>query len=707
MADQMRVTFERRDDGVGLIMIHRPPVNAIDQGVRAGLIAAIAAAAEDPQVKAILLACEGRTFLSGADLSEFDSAVPEPGYAKVMAALEGCAKPVVAALHGSVLGGGLEVAMACHYRLAVTTTRLGLPEITLGVLPGAGGTQRLPRLIGAKAALEMMISGAPISAGAALDIGLIDRVTEGSPLEAGLYYARELIARRAVPRATGTRTVDAQGFDDAAVAAILTAHAKTLKGRTTQAAFVEAVRAAIDLPLSEGLKVEAGLADAAVASPESRALRHAFFAERAVSKIPGLSGDVKPLPVQSVAVVGAGTMGSGIAMAFGDAGFDVTLIDAKADGLERGKSLIRAAYEGSVKRGRMTPDEAETAIARIRPTLDLGAVSDVDLVVEAVFENMPLKTRVLAEIDRLAAPRTIIASNTSSLSVTELAAATGRPGKVIGLHFFSPAHIMRLLEIVRGEQTSAETLVTGVEVARRIRKIGVISGDGFGFIGNRMMLDGYFREAEQLMLEGARPEQIDAVMERFGFAMGPSRVNDMGGVDIGTQVREQLFLRESRPDPYCIVSDTLSPLGRLGQKTGKGFYSYADDPRVGKPDPEVTALIAGLAAERGITQREISDAEIEERCVLQLVNVGANILADGVAYRPGDIDIVWLHGYGFPRALGGPMAYADELGLANVLDRVRHYHDAGGYYWTPSPLLIDLVARGSTFAEYGKTAVLA
>lgn len=707
MANSAVVTLDAREGGVAVILVDRPPVNAINVQVRAEIIAAVERAEQNPDIAAIVLACAGRTFLSGADLGEFDSGIAEPGYTRLAAVLEDCSKPVVAAMHGSVLGGGLETALACHYRVAQPSTRLGLPEITLGVLPGAGGTQRLPRLVGAKAALEMMISGAPLAAPAALALGLLDQVVEGDPVAAGVAFASALLAKDAGPRSTGARTVNVDGFDDAAIAEVLKANAKALKGRTTQTAVVAAIKASANLPLAEGLAVEAKLANEALATPESRALRHVFFAERAVSKIPGLSGDVRPLPLKSVAVVGAGTMGSGIAMAFGDAGFEVTLIDAKLEGLERGASLIRATYEGAAKRGRMSPEGAEQAIGRISTTLDLAAVADVDLVVEAVFENLPLKQQVLAEIDRLAAPRTIIASNTSSLSVSELASATGRPDKVIGLHFFSPAHVMRLLEIVRGDQTSAETLVTGVEVARLIRKIGVISGDGFGFIGNRMMLDGYFREAEQLLLEGAGVEQIDAVMEKFGFAMGPSRVNDMGGVDIGTQVREQLFLRESRPDPYCVVSDTLTPLGRLGQKTGKGFYSYADDPRVGRLDPEVTEIIARLAADRGITQRAITDAEIEERCVLQLVNVGADILSDGVAYRPGDIDIVWLFGYGFPRPLGGPMAYADELGLAHVLERIRHYDAAVGHYWTPSPLLVDLAGRGSSFAEYGKTVGVA
>jgi 3-hydroxyacyl-CoA dehydrogenase len=702
MVDPAVVQLEHRDGAIAVILINRPPVNAINVDVRRGIIESVAAAAADPHIRAIVLACEGRTFLSGADLSEFDGPIAEPGYAAVMARLEDCPKPIVAALHGSVLGGGLEVAMACHYRAAVPGTRLGLPEISLGVLPGAGGTQRLPRLVGMKVALELMISGAPVDALQARDLGLLDHVEEGDPLTVAVAYTRTLLAADAGPRKTAERSADTTGFDSEAVNKILKDNAKALKGRTTQTAFVEAVRAATS-PLKTGLEIEAALAQKAVNSPESRALRHAFFAERAVGKIPGVS-DSKPLAIKSVAVVGAGTMGSGIAMAFSSAGFPVVLVDSQPQGLERGMGIIRSTYATNAQRGRMTPQEAEQAVERITPALDLSAIADVDLVIEAVFENMPLKKQVLADIDRHAASRTIIATNTSSLSIDALSAATSRPDKVIGLHFFSPAHIMRLLEIVRGADSSAQTLLTGVEVARRIKKVGVVSGDRFGFIGNRMMLDGYFREAEQLLLEGASPEQVDAVMEKFGFAMGPSRVNDMGGIDIGTQVRQQLFLRESRPDPYCIVSDTLTSLGRLGQKSGKGFYSYAADPRVGKPDPEVTAIISRLAAERGIEQREVGADEIQERCVLQLINVGADILSEGVAYRSGDIDIVWLLGYGFPRHLGGPMAYADELGLPHVLERIRHYHERLGHYWSPAPLLVDLVERQSTFSRHSKAA---
>lgn len=700
MADNEVVSTERRGK-VGLLLVDRPPVNAIDASVRARLIEGVANLAKDDSIKAIVVACRGRTFLSGADIREFGGEIGEPSYRRVMTTLENCPKPIVAALHGTALGGGLETAMACHYRVAVATARLGLPEITLGVLPGSGGTQRLPRLVGARAALEMVLSGAPISAGRALELGLLDAVGEGDPIELGVAFAKQLVERGEGSRPTCARRVDEAGFDDAAITELLRVNAKMLRGRTTQHAMVQAIKAAAsELDFERALDFESQLADAAVASRESRALVHAFFSERAVSKTPGLSPDVAVLPIKRVAVIGAGTMGSGIAMAFNDAGFEVTLIDASEQGLQRGVGIIQSTYEGAAKRGRLTSEDAHRAIARIQATLHLTAIANADLIVEAVFEDADLKRKVLADIDRLTRPQAIIATNTSSLSVDALAGATQRPERVIGLHFFSPAHVMRLLEIVRGASTSQQVLLTGIDIARRIKKVGVVSGDGFGFIGNRMMLDGYFREAEQLMLEGAEPAQVDAAMETFGFAMGPGRVNDMGGVDIGALVRQQLFKREMRPDPYCVVSDALAAIGRLGQKTGKGFYTYVDDPRLGKLDPEVTALIARLATERGITQRVIADEEIVERCVLQLVNVGADILADGIAYRAGDIDVVWLLGYGFPRHLGGPMFYADDLGLGNVLERVRFYQGRHAAYWKPSRLLVDLAERGKTFASY-------
>tara|TARA_R110001606_G_scaffold381211_1_gene542239 strand:+ start:24298 stop:26424 length:2127 start_codon:yes stop_codon:yes gene_type:complete len=685
---------------VGILLIDNPPVNAISVTVRKGVLDALRVAESVDDIRAIAIVCAGRTFLSGADMTEFDSGIAEPDYQALMSALEACSKPVVAVMHGTVLGGGLEVALACHYRICVPDTKLGMPEITLGVLPGAGGTQRLPRLMGALPALDFMLAGAPVDAVRALDLGLVDKVVQGDPASMGFEFAQELVARGGKPRPTSARSVDSAGFDEEGIQKVLASHARALTGRTTQTAFIKAVKAAVALPFEDGLKVEGDLANETVAGAESRALRHAFFAERSASKIPNLASTVRSLTIRKVAVIGAGTMGSGIATAFNNAGFEVLLIDASEQGLQRGLGLIKKTYDDGARRGRMSQEEATEKFGRIEGALDLARVKDADLVVEAVFEDMTLKKKVLSDIDKLAKPEAILASNTSSLSVSELAAATSRPDKVVGLHFFSPAHIMRLLEIVRAGETSDETLVTALQIAGAIRKVGVISGDGFGFIGNRMMLDGYFREAEQLILEGAPPSQVDAVMQRFGFAMGPSQVNDMGGVDIGAQVREQLFLRESRADPYCIVSDTLTKHGRLGQKVGKGFYDYSENPRKGEPDDEVVKIIADLAAERGIKQRTILDSEIEERCVLQLINVGADILADGIAFRASDIDVVWLLGYGFPRHLGGPMFYADELGLPHVLERVRHYEATVQSYWTPSPLLIKLAGNNGSFAGY-------
>jgi 3-hydroxyacyl-CoA dehydrogenase len=697
---------------VGVLTVDRPPVNAVDANVRAGLIAGLREAERADEILALVVVGAGKTFIAGADLSELGAGIGSPSYRETLAAIEASPKIVIAVLHGSCLGAGVEIALACDYRLALPDTKIGLPEVTLGIVPGAGATQRRPRLIGPGAALDMLLSGASIDSARALELGLINAIVHGDPVEAGIGYAHQILASGKTKHdlvATGGTASAARStpvvpgdFDDAAIAAILRTHAKALKGRTTQLALIKAVKGSVALPFDEGLALEKSLSDASLLTPESLALRHLFFAERATGSIPGLGKDLRGLPVNTVAVVGAGTMGSGIAMAFGDAGYKVILVDARADGLERGRKIIRSTYDANAKRGRMSVDAADAAAARITLTLDLTAVADVDLVVEAVFEDMELKKSVLGQLDRIVGAKTILATNTSSLSVTELGAATGRPDKVIGLHFFSPANVMKLLEIVRARDTSNETLATALEIGKRIRKIPVVSGDGFGFIGNRMMLDGAFREAEQMMLEGAGIEQIDRAIETFGFAMGPSRVNDMAGVDIGTLVRRQLLRRATRADPYCVISDALTPMGRVGQKAGKGFYSYAADARVGASDPQVEELIERLAVERGIARRTFDDAEIVERFVLQLVNVGADILDEGIAYRAADLDVVWVHGYGFPRHRGGPMFYADTLGLAHVADRIDFWHARKGGYWKPSALLKRLAASSSSFAAFDR-----
>jgi 3-hydroxyacyl-CoA dehydrogenase len=691
-----------RHGNVAVLLVDNPPVNAMNADVRRGLLDGISQAIADEHIAAVVVAGAGKTFIAGADLVEFDGAIAEPSYRETLAALEESPKPVVAVLHGTALGAGVEVALACHYRVAIEGGKIGFPEITLGIVPGAGATQRLPRLVGAIPALNMLVGGVPVTAKAALDMGLVDAIAAGDPVEAGVRHALGIIESGSGTRPTRAIELSASGFGESEIAECMASHKRALKGRSTQNGMIEALQSAVTLPFDEGVEAEKRLSDLSLASRESQALRHMFFAERESSRVPGISRDLKPLPIQTVAVIGAGTMGSGIAMAFSNAGFSVILVDANLEGLERGRQIIRSNYEGNAKRGRMTAEQAEAAIAQIVTTIDMSDIRSADLIVEAVFENMALKKDVLGAVDKLAPAHAIIASNTSSLSVTELAGATRRPDKVVGLHFFSPAHVMKLLEIVRGDLTSSETLLTALDIAKRIKKIPAVSGDGFGFIGNRMMLDGAFREAEQMLLEGAAIDQIDGAIEAFGFAMGPGRVNDMAGVDIGTLVRQQLALRAERADPYCIVSDTLTPMGRVGQKAGKGFYNYSIDPRVGAMDPEVTQVIERLASERGIARRAFTDAEIVERFVLQLINVGAEILAEGIAYRAADIDVVWVHGFGFPRHLGGPMFHADTLGLGKVLERVQHWQGIFGDYWKPSPLLVELVAADSSFAAYDR-----
>lgn len=693
----MSVTFEIRGE-IGVALIDRPPVNAIDASVRRGLIEAMAKAVAAPAVRVVLVACKGRTFVSGADLDELGAEIKSPTYHEMLSALEECPKPVVAALHGTALGGGLEIAMACHYRCATPGARMGMPEITLGIIPGAGGTQRLPRLIGPVAALDMLLSGAPIPAQRGLELGLIDEIVGDDPIAGGLEYAQKLTANGAPTRRTRQRP--GQTVSDADIQGALERAARGLKGRTTQHDVIRTVKAAGELPFAEGMALETEISAASLLVTESRALRHVFFAERECARIPDVAAPPTPIPVKSAAVIGAGTMGAGIAIALADSGLPTTLIEVDQKGVDRGLAGIRTTYEASVKRGRISAEELEKRMALIKGAVGLESASGVDLVIEAVFEDMALKKSILATLDKVTPKHAVLASNTSSLSVTELGAATSRPEKVIGLHFFSPANVMRLLEIVRGEKTSLETIATGLALAKALRKVGVVVGDGFGFVGNRMMLDGYFREAELLLLQGVAPERIDAVMEDFGFAMGPNRVNDMAGVDVGTKVRIELAKRAERPAPYHAVSDALTPMGRLGQKTGKGVYRYEPGDRTPHRDPEVDALIQKLAAEHGVKPVDVTDKEIEERCVLSLINIGASILEEGLAYRASDIDVVWTSGYGFPRWRGGPMFYADTLGLAHVAARVRHYEKQLGAYWTPSKLLLELAEKDGSFADW-------
>jgi len=701
------VTFEVLGP-VALIGIDNPPVNAISHSVRQGLVDAVARAEQNPAVKVLLIMSSGQMFSAGADITEFDRPQGEPSFQHVQSKIESSPIPVVAAIHGLAVGGGLELAIACHYRLAHKNAKLGMPEITLGIIPGAGGTQRLPRLIGANAALDMILSGTPISGLDAKAKGLVDEVAEGDLREAALSFCKRVVDAQLGPRPTCNRTV-VDDLDEGAIDAALLRHGRALKGRTTQYLVIEAIKAS-KLPFSQGIAMEAALAQESLASRESLALRHVFFAERESGKLPGVSSvnvrPAQPPAIRRVAIVGAGTMGSGIALAFADAGLEVLVNDNDPAALNRSRESVQSTYASSVKRGRITQSVADERTQRIRSSPALAEVADADLVIEAVFEDMELKKDVLSKLDSLVPSQRLIASNTSTLSVTELARATAHPERILGLHFFVPAHASKLLEIVRTSYTTPDSLSAVLRVAKLLKKIAVISRDAFGFIGNRMMLDGYWREAEQLLLEGATPAQVDSALENFGFAMGPQRVSDLGGNDVGTKARIQLFKRESRPDPYFVIADRLTEMGRLGQKTGRGFYRYESGNREAVPDPEVISLIERLASERDIKRREIGDQEIVERCLLSLINVGAMVLEEEIAARAADIDVVWTSGYGFPRHLGGPMFYADALRLPLVLERIRHYHETLGHYWRPAALIERLAAEGASFEQWDKTSAL-
>ena len=686
---------------VQLLEFDNPPVNALSVEVRAELINAIGEAQKNPTTKVVMLIAAGNLFSAGADLKEFDTGLKEPTLQRLQAVIEACPIPVVAAMHGLALGGGLELATACHYRVAHTSAKLGLPEIMLGIVPGAGGTQRLPRLIGMRAALDMIISGTPIGADEARSNGLVDELVEGDLREHAIAFCERLVREGREPRPTRNLTAPAHGLHESEITDVLRVHARALKGRTTQTLVTEAIQAST-LPFAQGVAIEAALAERSLASRESQALRHIFFAERESAKL-DTSMRTQPRDIKKVAVVGAGTMGSGIAITFADAGRDVMLIDNTETALARSRDRIRAIYESSIKCGRVTRQAADERVARIATSATLTDAADADLVIEAVFEDINLKKEVLSSLDHLVPPERPIATNTSTLSVTELGRTTTHPARVLGMHFFVPAQASKLLEIVRGHDTAPETLATALHLAKLLKKVPVISGDAFGFIGNRMMLDGYFREAEQLLLEGASLRQVDTALEQFGFAMGPQRVSDLGGNDVGTKVRLQLYQRESRPDPYFVIADKLTELGWLGQKTGHGFYRYENGGRDPQPDSEVAALIERLAAERAIRRRQISDQEIVERCLLSLINIGAMVLDEGIARCAADIDVVWTSGYGFPRHLGGPMFYADTLGLPHVAERIRCYHERLGHYWRPAALIEQLAAQASSFEQWDRT----
>ena len=682
---------------VAVVTLNNPPVNGLGHALRSGIVAALDQALADPQVQAIVLTGSARAFSGGADVREFGTpkAGQEPTLPSVIRALDGATKPVVAAIAGVCLGGGLELALGCHYRVALPDASLSLPEVKLGLLPGAGGTQRLPRLIGLEPALNMIVSGQPVPANAFAGTPLVHALIEGDLVEGAVAFAAQVAARgEPLPRARDLKVK--QPNADAFLQFARNTVAAASKPFPAPLQCVEAVAASLK-PFDEGLQTERTLFQALMQTPESRALRHVFQAERAAAKVPGLPEGTVLRPIARVGVIGAGTMGGGITMNFLNAGIPVVLLEMKQEALDRGLATIRKNYENSMKKGKLKPEQVEQRMGLITPTLEYAALKDADLIVEAVFEEMGVKEAVFRQLDAVAKPGAILASNTSYLDIDRIATFTRRPQDVIGLHFFSPANVMRLLEIVRGAQTAPDVLATSLQLAKQIKKVAVVSGVCDGFIGNRMLAR-YGAAAQGLINAGALPQQIDGALQKFGLAMGPFRMGDLAGLDIGWATRKRKAV-EAGVEMKPIVADKLCEAGRFGQKTGAGWYRYEAGNRTPLPDSVTEQLIADYRAAHGITPRKISDEEIVERCIFALVNEGARILEEGIAARASDIDLVYLNGYGFPLHRGGPMLYADTVGLPQVVRSLRRFAAEPGAdgSWQPAPLLVRLAEEGRSF----------
>ncbi len=689
------VLYETRGN-VAVLTLNNPPVNVLSPGVPEGILAGLERGNADESVQVVVLIGGGRSFIAGADVKTFDlPREAQPDVLGLIEALEGNPKPVVAAMHGNALGGGLEVAMGCHYRVAGSGTNLGQPEVKLGVIPGAGGTQRLPRLIGVERALPMIVSGDPIKAEEALELGLIDELIQGDLLEGALKFAGNA---RGLPK---VRDLEASlgAPPEVFFAAAREQIGRQARGLEAPLLCLEAVQAAVQLPFDQGMRRERDLFMRAVTSDQSRGLRHIFFAEREANKIDGVGKNVGAREIKTAGVLGAGTMGGDIAMNFANAGIPITVYETSAENLERGLATIRGNYENTAKKGRLTTQQVEDRMRLIRGTLDLADLADADYVIEAVFEDMNVKRGVFGQLDAACKPGAILASNTSTLDLNEIARSTGRPQSVLGMHFFSPANVMRLLEIVRPDSVSDEVLVTSLALAKTLNKVGVVVGVCDGFVGNRM-INQYGREAQAMVDEGADPQRVDAAMHAFGLPMGPFEMSDMAGLDIGSAIRARQAEQAGLPKPDGFM-DRIVELGRRGQKSGAGVYSYANG-RKGIPDPEVESLIQNYRMEKGLMKRELPTEEITKRLIYQLVNEGAKILEEGIAQRAGDIDVIYVYGYGFPAHRGGPMFYADQVGLENVLADIQKFHEQYGDSWEPAPLLEKLVAEGKGFGEMGK-----
>jgi len=691
----------QRHGEILVLVVDNPPVNTITAAARAAMSEALTHAAADTTARALILRCEGNNFFTGADINEFSGPPKEAEYRALWAKFEGLRIPVIAAMHGSAMGGGLEIALACHYRVATPAAKFTLPEVTLGIIPGAGGTQRLPRLMGIDNALRMIFDAKPVDAPKAVQLGLIDEIIQGELVEGALAYARRLITEGKGPRPTAERAVEPASLTPELTAKWEAEARRMYPNRTAALTALEAVSATARMPFAEGLLFEEQLANRTKNTVEAKGSIHVFFAERESRKVDGLPpGEARPL--KTGGVVGAGTMGGGISIAFANARVPVTLLDANQAGLDKGMATIDATFESMVKRGRIDAAEKARRMALIKPTLRYEDLGDCDVIIEAVFEDMNLKKQVFAQLEKVAKPEALLASNTSTLDMDELAASTGRPQDVIGLHFFSPANVMPLLEVVRPKAASPTSIRTAMELAKSLRKTPVLARVCYGFIGNRMM-EGYAREAQRIALEGETPRRVDSVLEGFGMAMGILAVFDMAGVDVGVNVH-RVNAAHYPPDPSYYQADiALHAAGRLGQKTGKGYYRYEKGDRTRYDDPEALALIAAKAVEVGVTPRSHTDEEILERCIYPLLNEGLRILDEGIAQRASDVDVVWCAGYGFPRYRGGPMFYADTIGLPALLAGMEKYRAIfGPMHWEPAPLLVRLVREGRTLADWDK-----
>ena len=677
------------EEGVAVLTLNNPPVNALSQGVRQGLKEGVEKALADDSAQAIMIFCEGRTFIAGADISEFSSGPMEPNFHAVLSTMDASPKPIVAAIHGTALGGGLETALCCNYRVAVSSAKFGLPEVNLGLLPGAGGTQRLPRVVGVEKTLAMVTSGVPIGAAEAHQLGLIDQLVEGDLRAEALAFAKDKAAQGGShPRVRDNDDKLQSAKDNPEIfAATRKMLARKTRGFLAPEYNIRCIEAAVNQPFDEGLKTEGKLFAELMAGPQSQAQQYFFFSERQAGKVPGLSDDAKELPIAKVGVIGGGLMGGGISMNFANVGVPVTIVETNQEALDRGLGTIRKNYENTARKGRLTEEAVEQRCGLIQGTLDMADLADCDLIIEAVFENMAVKKDIFTRLDAIAKQGAILASNTSALDLNEIASVTSRPESVIGLHFFSPANVMKLLEVVRGEKTSDDVIKTSMALAKRIRKVAVLVGVCPGFVGNRILFPRQI-EASKLALEGAPIEQVDKVLFDFGFPMGAFQMGDLAGLDLGWD--------KDNSNPMD-VKDRLCELGRRGQKTAAGYYDY-DEKRMPTPAPVTAELFAEVAAAQGVTQGDISDEEILDRCLLPMINEGAKILEEGIAVRASDIDVTYVYGYGWPVYRGGPMHYANSMGLDKVLAKIRYYHEStGDDFWAPSPLLVSLAEQGKRF----------